>query len=168
MLYHMTQVLVGIPYDYTEKLTYVNRTFQFFHNLLSLKTNYVRSFHLLLSKCLENMINYMLEGNKYKIPYQIAYWTKSNYTFNFWCWWLAIGRVGRGVGVGGETGILTLPSCVLATVNSTSLTEYACFHWKFFLHIAWMQHQKHSKKPGEGTFSFNFHIYLIEIKFYPL
>lgn len=79
----MTQVLVGIPYDYTEKLTYVNRTFQFFHNLLSLKTNYVRSFHLLLSKCLEHMINYMLEGNKYKIPYQIAYWTKSNYTFNF-------------------------------------------------------------------------------------
>lgn len=141
----MTQVLVGIPYDYTEKLTYVNRTFQFFHNLLSLKTNYVRSFHLLLSKCLDHMINYMLEGNKYKIPYQIAYWTKSNYTFNFWCWWLAIGRVGRGGGVGGETGILTLPSCVLATVNSTSLTEYACFHWKFFLHIAWMQHQKHSK-----------------------
>ena len=41
MLYHMTQVLVGIPYDSTEKLTYVNRTFQFFHNLLSLKTNYV-------------------------------------------------------------------------------------------------------------------------------
>lgn len=83
MLYHMTQVLVGIPYDSTEKLTYVNRTFQFFHNLLSLKTNYVRSFHLLLSKCLEHMINYMFEGNKYKIPYQIAYWTKSNYKFNF-------------------------------------------------------------------------------------